>query len=112
MKVDIPSRLYIGDRVALVYSSALYHLLNNAKKMFCCLNRFSLKADVDYNVQDHIGFLAGSDDGRASALNKALRNAEIRGFGCNRLLMILLDTSNIRDVFLFPSKDRFDEPGL
>lgn len=93
MKVIKPPRLRTGDRVALISVSSPVPTSNDVDNMVHCLQKFGLKVMVDENVMDRIGFLAGPDDLRASALAKAIRDPEIRavffawgGKGANHLL--------------------------
>lgn len=93
MNLVKPRRLRPGDRVALVSVSSPVPSRGDVDKMVKCIEGFDLAVDVDENVMDRLGYLAGADSVRASALTRALENPDIRavffawgGKGANHLL--------------------------
>lgn len=91
-----PARLKPGDTIGLVSPSGITRSHDKLKIIEEVLDALDLKIKVDKRAMDRHGYLAGTDNDRAAAINDAFADPEIDailtfigGWGCARLLPML-----------------------
>lgn len=92
-ELNIPKKLHPGDIIGLVAPAGIIYDEAEFDKMQRQLANFGLRTVVGDHARDRHGYLAGTDEDRASDLNAMFENPEINGimavrggWGCARIL--------------------------